>query len=139
MIDIGASRIQKAAILVANKSDVDGTITKYEDLKRRYGHKFNILKVSCMDGTGIEALGSEIFRSLNKVRVYTKSPSGKPDYDTPIVMVKGSTTADVAERLHKEWREKLRYALLWGSAKFAGQRVGRDHILSDGDVIELHE
>ena len=91
-----------------------------------------------MDGTGLETLSEEIFKSLNKVRVYTKSPTGQPDYDTPIVMARGSTTADAAERLHREWREKLKYALLWGSAKFDGQRVGRDYVLSDGDVIELH-
>ena len=54
------------------------------------------------------------------------------------MIAKGSTTSDVAQRLHKEWREKLKYALLWGSAKFDGQRVGRDYVLADGDVIELH-
>ena len=91
-----------------------------------------------MDGTGLDDVSLEIFRYLDKVRVYTKSPSGQPDYDTPIVIVKGSTTSDAAQRLHKEWREKLKYALLWGSAKFDGQRVGRDYVLVDGDVIELH-
>lgn len=137
-IDEEGARIQKPAILIANKTDLEGAQQRYTELQHRYGQRFLILKVSCMDGTGLETLSEEVFKSLNKVRVYTKSPTGQPDYDTPIVMARGSTTADAAERLHREWREKLKYALLWGSAKFDGQRVGRDYVLSDGDVIELH-
>ncbi len=137
-IDEEGARIQKPAILIANKADLEGAHQRYTELQDRYGQRFLILKVSCMDGTGLETLSEEVFKSLNKVRVYTKSPTGQPDYDTPIVMARGSTTADAAERLHREWRDKLKYALLWGSAKFDGQRVGRDYVLSDGDVIELH-
>ena len=137
-IDPEGARIQKSAILIANKADMEGAEENCAKLKDRYGRKFTILKVSCMDGTGLDDVSLEVFRYLDKVRVYTKSPSGQPDYDTPIVIVKGSTTSDVAQRLHKEWREKLKYALLWGSAKFDGQRVGRDYVLADGDIIELH-
>ena len=137
-IDEEGARIQKPAILIANKADLEGAHQRYTELQHRYGQRFLVLKVSCMDGTGLETLSEEVFKSLNKVRVYTKSPTGQPDYDTPIVMARGSTTADAAERLHREWRDKLKYALLWGSAKFDGQRVGRDYVLSDGDVIELH-
>ena len=137
-IDTEGARVQKLAIIVANKADMEGAEENYAKLKDQYGQRFTILKVSCMDGTGLDDVSLEIFRYLDKVRVYTKSPSGQPDYDTPIVIVKGSTTSDAAQRLHKEWREKLKYALLWGSAKFDGQRVGRDYVLVDGDVIELH-
>ena len=38
----------------------------------------------------------------------------------------------------KEVAERLRYARIWGSAKFDGQRVDRDHVLADRDVVELH-
>jgi ribosome-interacting GTPase 1 len=27
---------------------------------------------------------------------------------------------------------------LWGRSGFDGQHVGREHVLADGDVIELH-
>ena len=60
-------------------------------------------------------------------------------FESPFFRQAGQHCAsDAAQRLHKEWREKLKYALLWGSAKFDGQRVGRDYVLDDGDVIELH-
>ena len=100
-IDEEGARIQKPAILIANKADLEGAHQRYTELQDRYGQRFLILKVSCMDGTGLETLSEEIFKSLNKVRVYTKSPTGQPDYDTPIVMARGSTTADAAERLHR--------------------------------------
>ena len=137
-IDPEGSRIQKLSIILGNKADAEGAEEKFQKLERVYGGKFTVIKLSCLDGTGLDDVGYEVFRYLNKVRVYTKSPSGQPDFNTPIVIAKGSTTSDVAQRLHKEWREKLKYALLWGSAKFDGQRVGRDYVLSDGDVIELH-
>ena len=33
---------------------------------------------------------------------------------------------------------KLKYARIWGSGKHDGIMAKRDHILEDGDVIELH-
>ena len=97
-----------------------------------------MVKISCLDGSGLEELSRLVFLGLGKIRVYTKSPSGSADFDQPIIMINGSTIADAAERLHKDWKTKLRYALLWGSSKFDGQRIGRDYPLRDGDVIELH-
>lgn len=32
----------------------------------------------------------------------------------------------------------LKYACIWGSAKFEGQRVQRDYVLHDRDVVEFH-
>ena len=34
--------------------------------------------------------------------------------------------------------EKLKSARIWGSGVFDGQAVGRDHILADKDIVELH-
>ena len=45
---------------------------------------------------------------------------------------------DAAISVHKDWARKFKFALLWGSGKHDGQRVGRDYVLEDGDVIELH-
>jgi len=45
---------------------------------------------------------------------------------------------DFAAEIHKDFVEKLLYARIWGSEKYKGQRVQRDHLLEDGDIIELH-
>ena len=136
--DEKGARIQKSAILVANKIDMDEAGRRFAQLQAHYGQRFPVVKISCLDGAGLDFLAKETFKALGKVRVYTKSPNGQADFNMPIVMAQGSTVADAAERLHKDWRDKLKYALLWGSAKFDSQRVGRDYSLADGDVVELH-
>jgi len=35
--------------------------------------------------------------------------------------------------------ERLKSARLWGEGVFEGQTVKRDHVLHDGDVVELHD
>jgi hypothetical protein len=34
--------------------------------------------------------------------------------------------------------EQALRARLWGSGAFDGQRVGREHRVADGDIVELH-
>ena len=131
-------RVEKRAIIVATKADEEGALEQFQRLEAGYGHLFSLLMVSPLDGVGMEELRWAVFSALDKVRVYTKPPSGEPDFDTPIVLAKGSTVEDAAQDLHRDWRRRLKYALLWGSGKFDGQRVGRDYVLADGDVLELH-
>ena len=44
----------------------------------------------------------------------------------------------LALAVHKEVAERIKYARIWGAARFEGQQVDRDHVLSDRDVVELH-
>ena len=131
-------RVQKRVFLVGNKADVEGTEKAFQGLQERYGGQFPIACVSAETGTGLDQLGDALFASMRKMRVYLKPPGGKPDYSGPLILDRGSNVEEVAHSLHKEWARKVKYALLWGSGKFDGQRVGRDYIPADGDVIELH-
>lgn len=45
---------------------------------------------------------------------------------------------DMAERIHKDFAHKLKYARVWGSNKYDGQKVTRDYVLQEEDIIELH-
>src|SRR4030042_3661187 len=119
-------RPQKA-LVVANKSDLPDASSKLELLRERYA-QFSIVVVSAEALTGLEELKEEVFRSLEIVRVYTKTPGEKPDMEDPVVLKKGSTVTDVALTIHKDFAFKLKYAQLWGSGKFDGQRVSRDHV-----------
>jgi small GTP-binding protein len=131
-------RVQKRVVLVGNKADALEALDQFQSLEAEYGGRFPVLLVSAVEGVGLEELAQELFKALNKVRVYTRPPGGQPDYNTPIVLFAGSRVEEAAEHLHKEWKRRLKYAVLWGSGKFEGQRVGRDYTLADGDVIELH-
>ncbi len=86
----------------------------------------------------LEELKREIYRCLEIVRVYTKAPGKEPDLAEPVIMRKGSTVEEVALSIHKDFASKLRYARIWGSGKFEGQKVKRDYQINEGDVIEFH-
>jgi len=128
----------KRTLVLANKADLEGAADSFRNLERHYGSRFPVLSVSAAQGDGLEKMRGEVFNALEVIRVYTKTPGQKPSYEEPFVVKKGSTVSDVAESIHKDFAAKLKYAQVWGSGKFSGQRVKRDHILADGDVVELH-
>jgi ribosome-interacting GTPase 1 len=71
------------------------------------------------------------------MRVYSKVPGKEPDLDKPFVLKQGSTVEEMALKVHKDFYEKLKSARVWGKASFEGQMVSREHVLHDGDVVEL--
>jgi ribosome-interacting GTPase 1 len=50
----------------------------------------------------------------------------------------GSTVIDVARLVHRDVAEQFKYARIWGTGVFDGQTVGREHVVHDGDLLELH-
>jgi ribosome-interacting GTPase 1 len=50
----------------------------------------------------------------------------------------GSTVAQMAELVHRDFADKLKSARIWGTGVFDGQTVTRDHVLHDKDIVELH-
>ncbi len=126
------------ALVVGNKSDLDTDGRNFAILKTEYGKRFPLIAISATEGAGLEELRGKIYEVLDIIRVYTKAPGKKPDPNDPIILKKGSTLADAAEAVHKDFRAKMKYARIWGSAKHDGVMARRDHILKDGDIIELH-
>ena len=130
--------VQKRALIIGNKRDLEGAEEGYQRLSSRYGEEFPLVCLSAKEGDGLEELGENIYRALDVIRVYTKAPGQPPDLTEPVVVKKGSTVEEVAESIHKDFRSKLKYAQVWGSGKFDGQQVKRQHVLQDGDIIEMH-
>jgi len=129
----------KPTIIVANKMDLEGSVEKLNHLKNIVKDKLKVLPVSCKTGEGLDRLGFEIFKTLEILRVYTKHPAKKEASDKPIILKTGATVLDVAKEIHSTFYEKFWYAKIWGpSAKYEGERVGLDHPLKDGDVVEIH-
>lgn len=129
----------KRTVVVANKWDLPTARDNLAVLTELVGKRLPgpALPVSALRGDGLEVLRGRIFASLHKIRVYSKPPGRKPDLQAPFVLPRGSTVRDAAEVIHKELAENLKYARLWGRG-YQGQMVGRDHVLEDGDVLELH-
>lgn len=129
---------QKRALIVGNKIDAAGAQQNLTKLQEKYGQRLPVVAISAREKIGLEELRQKIYRLLDIIRVYTKAPGQKAEYKDPIVLSRGSTLAEAAAVVHKDFAAKLKYARLWGSGKHDGIAVKRDHILQDGDVIELH-
>jgi ribosome-interacting GTPase 1 len=130
--------VAKKAILVANKMDRPESPDALEIVCELCGDRFPVIPVSSETGKGLEDLRQQVFRMLDIVRVYTKIPGKPADMDAPYVVPRGSTVQGLANMIHKDFLEKLKFARIWSESKFSGQMVSRDHVLEDRDVIELH-
>ena len=95
-----------------------------------------ILAVSVLDDGSLDHLREAIWQLTGLLRVYPKH-DGKVD-DEPFALPLGATIAEVADEIHHELGVDCAGALVWGrSARFDGQRVGRAHVVADGDVVEI--
>jgi ribosome-interacting GTPase 1 len=127
------------AVLFANRADlltdVDTELRTFLELT---GLRYPAFAVSAPTGRGLGQIGTLLFCQLGMVRIYTKMPGRPPDRDRPFTLRRAQTVEDVARLVHKDLARSLKYARVWGKSGFDGQHVGRDHLLADGDVIELH-
>jgi hypothetical protein len=94
------------------------------------------LAVSILDDASLDRLREEVWKLTGLVRVFVRRP-GETDGE-PVALHPPATVTDVAREIHQEVAEACRGARIWGaSARFAGQRVGRDHAVADGDTVEI--
>ncbi len=134
----GEERVAKAALLVVTGADRDEVAEAVDTIDELLERRWPPSAVSTLNGAGLDALRRRTFEALQIIRVYTKQP-GKAADDTPFALPRGATVADLAERIHKDLLAHMKFARAWGAGVFDGQTVHRDHVLSDGDVVEIHE
>ena len=128
----------KHALILATKCETPGADAGLASLMDACGSEFTVLPVSVKSGRYLDELPLHLFDALNVLRVYTKAPGKPVDDSHPYVLPRGSTVLDVAEAVHKDLVLTFRFARIWGSEKYDGQQVKRDHVVQDGDVIEVH-
>ena len=131
-------RLDLPTVLIANKSDLDPDPEEVKVLEELLGLRYPALTMSAETGDGLDELGPFLFKALEIVRVYTKTPGKKADDDKPFTVRRGDTVHDVANLVHREIAKGLKFPRMWGTDVFDGQQVGPDHLVADGDVVELH-
>jgi small GTP-binding protein len=138
--EVRAAGIEKPAILVLTKADE----LSPEELRRARdnvrgestGAFQAVVAVSVLDDESLDRLREAIWALTGLVRVFPRR-DGNVEAE-PYALPAGATVADMADRVHHEVGRACRGARVWGpSARFDGQRVGRGHVLADGDVIEV--
>ena len=130
--------VYKPILVVANKFDLDqGAESSSRFLANVM--QFPSAVVSSLTGQGLNTLGQQLFNCLGIVRVYTKEPSEPEPSDHPFVVRAGTTVRELALSIHTDLASKYRYSRIWGpTSKFAGERVGPEHVLGDQDIVEIH-
>ncbi len=128
----------KTTLILGTKADVPGATDTFEALRELYGERLPMFAVSATTRAGLDAFIAHVFTTLNVIRVYCKQPGKPADMGAPFILPRGSSVLDMAREVHREFPEKLKHACVWGSSRFPGQQVQRDHILQDRDVVELH-
>ncbi|UCH80555.1 MAG: TGS domain-containing protein [Nitrospiraceae bacterium] len=128
----------KPAVIIVNKTDTGGRAPEMTDMKRMYGAHFPVVSFSALKKKGINELKNVLFTSSGIIRVYSKEPGKEPDMDSPFTLPYGSNVLNLAHIIHKDFVRSLKYACIWGSAKFEGQRVQKDYLLHDRDIVEYH-
>lgn len=124
-------------LLVGNKGDSPGATDRLAFCREVLGDKFEMTVVDAEQGTGLDALKEKLFGFLNVIRIYAKQPGKPVDKADPFTVPVGSTVVDFAACVHRDFAEKCKSARVWGSGQFDGQTIGRDHVLREGDVVEL--
>ena len=127
-------------LMIGNKGDAPGAADRLAIVRETCPNPLSLVTISAAaaSSTEIEAFKRLVYDFLDVVRVYTKVPGKKPDFSDPYVVARGSTVLDVAEKVHRDFVESLKYARIWGDGKADGIMVPRDFVISEGDVLELH-
>ena len=132
--EIAAAGIEKPAFLAATRADEadQGDVARlaaaFPDLE--------VLPVSIIDEDALEAFRAAAWRLTGLIRIRLRT-NGSVDPE-PVALEPGATVADVADWVHHDLAASFSGARVWGaSARFDGQRVGRDHLVQDGDAVEI--
>lgn len=136
-VEVPAGFFPKRVLLAGNKLDLPGSDEELERLVAAFGDRYPIVGLSAKEKVGLEDFVKGCFQILDKIRVYTKAPSKKPDLEHPFILPKGTLVIDLAEEIHKDFVSRFRAARIYSQDKYDGQRVGKDFVLRDGDVIEF--
>lgn len=126
-------------LLVCTHASSDGAAERKSLLTEVLGDQaFPMVEVEILQPETLERFREAVYQMLGRVRVYTKQPGKPADMDAPFVLDRGDTVTDLAQKIHRGLADGLQFARVWGPGKYEGQRVNRDYVLEEKDVIELH-
>jgi len=132
---IEGNRMYCRALYVLNK--IDQITIEELDLIDRMPH---YVPISAHLGWNLDGLLEKIWEYLGLIRIYTKPKGLIPDYSSPVVL-RGDTVPTVenfCNKIHRAIMPLFKHALIWGSsARHNPQRVGREHVLHDEDVVQI--
>ena len=137
LVDILANtRVYSPSFDVITKVDMVNK-DQLKEVRKKCTNK-TIIEVAAPTAKGVENLKKQIYNSLEFISIFMKPQGEKADLEEPMVVRKGTTIAEICQRLHRDFIRKFRYSQVWGpSAKFPGQTVGLNHEVKDLDIVSI--
>ena len=132
--EVTLAGIEKPAFVAATRADEAGE-GSLQRLRVAFP-ELEVVPVSVIDDASLDAFRDAAWRLTGLIRVYLRT-MGETDHE-PLALEPGATVENVADSVHHDLAATFSGARVWGpSARFEGQRVGRDHVVQDGDVVEI--
>jgi hypothetical protein len=132
------ARFECRALFVFTGIDKPGVADAIGVMDELLERRWPIAAVSSVSGVALDDLRRRTFEALDIIRVYTKEPGKPADRSAPFTLPRGSTVADLATRIHKDLAASMKFARVWGPSAFDGATVHSEHVLAEGDVVEIH-
>jgi len=131
--ELEGAGIEKRAVVAVTKLD-EAAPERVAEISRQLG--LRAVGVSVLDDRSIESFREALWKLTGLIRVDLRRPGD--DEAEPHALAPGATVADAAHAVHHDLGDTCVGARVSGSSvKFDRQRVGRDHVLSDGDTVEI--
>jgi ribosome-interacting GTPase 1 len=125
--ELEAAGIVKRAIVAVTKLD-EADESRVAEIAAAAG--LDAVGVSVLDDESLDRLRDRLWELTGLIRVWLRGEAQ--------ALLPGATVADAARAVHHALGASCTGARVTGpSAKFEGQRVGREHVLADGDVVEI--
>ncbi len=132
--EVALAGIDKPAFLAATRAD-EASPENIGRLRAAFPD-LAVVPVSVIDEASLDAFRDATWALTSLIRVRLRT-MGETDPE-PLALAPGATVADVADWIHHDIATTFVGARVWGpSARFEGQRVGREHQVQDGDVVEI--
>ena len=131
---IEGNRVYIPCIYLLNK--IDQISIEELDIIYRIPH---CVPISAHHKWNFDDLLEKMWTYLNLVRIYTKPKGQLPDYNAPVVLkYDHRSVEDFCNKIHRTILKEFKYALVWGSSvKHQPQKVGKEHVLGDEDVVQI--
>lgn len=134
MAEVATAGIETPSFIAATRADEaqDGSVA---GLAAAFPDR-TVVGVSVLDETSLDRFRDEVWRLTGLIRVRLRA--NRSTDEEPLALHPPATVVDVADLVHHDLAEACTGARVWGpSARFEGQRVGRDHVVADGDTVEI--
>lgn len=131
---IEGNRIYIPCIYVLNK--IDQISVEELDIIYKIPH---CVPISAHHKWNFDDLLEKAWSYLKLIRIYTKPKGQLPDYEAPVILSQDrKTVEDFCNKLHRTIMKEFKCGLVWGSSvKHNPQKVGKEHVLNDEDVVQV--